>query len=380
MSPPVSRTRLTDALRVAVPLLCLLIASAAFARWPDGVLNYCGFDGVWDEAGWRDIGWAQGGTPGISFDREVKKFGKASLRIEGSATEKRCALQINGNTIQKGKQYVMRCWVKTKDIAGEAAIALQPHAEGKPLEFLDLGPASRLSGTHDWTLLEVKVPPFPPDAVRMYSYIWVVGTGTAWFDEFSLAEEGVQVPLGGQKPITDADYAGVRFDDANFPANLLPNPGFEDGLSGWYVEFGKPAIDEQVYAEGKRSLRYDGFPECSFTTVAIHVRIDPRRAYRLSFKLKTDLTAGLSCVQAIPFKANGEGFGWWFSQDHTDEFCHGRGRQDWHEETLVMREFEPETDFLNIYLQLQDAVGKVWWDDMKLTPLSMAETKAVRGR
>ena len=71
---------------------------------------------------------------------------------------------------------------------------------------------------------------------------------------FSLAETGVEVPLGGKKPITDADYGGVRFEDAALPDNLLTNPGFQDGLNGWYVEFGKPLIDETGGPDGKRCL------------------------------------------------------------------------------------------------------------------------------
>ena len=45
-----------------------------------------------------------------------------------------------------------------------------------------------------------------------------------------------------------------------------------------------------------------------------------------------------------------------------------------------MREVQPETDYLNLYLMLQDAVGEVWWDDFTLAPLTLAETKQVRGR
>ncbi len=146
------------------------------------------------------------------------------------------------------------------------------------------------------------------------------------------------------------------------------------------MEVGKPAVDEEVRASGSRSLRFDGFPECSYTVAQVGVRIDPRRAYRLSFRLKTDLGAGLSCALVIPFKAGGEGFGWWYSQDHTWEFCYGRGVEDWHEVGVALREFEPGTDFLNVYLQLQDAVGRVWFDEVTLAPLSLAETKEVRGR
>lgn len=358
-------------------LLCACCAQAAHARWPDGVLNYCGFEGYWDEAGWRDQGWAQGGTPGIRFDREVKRFGKASLRIEGAPGETREAVQLDGNAPQPGKHYVLRAWIKTKDIAGEAALVLQPHEEGKPLPFLDLGEKSRLRGTHDWRLVEVPVPSLSGKIVRIYPYLWVKGPGTAWFDDFALTEAGVEVPLGGQKLLTEADYAGVRFTDSALPANLLKNSSFEEGLSDWYVESGKPQIDENIAAAGRRSLRYDGFPECAYTVVHVWVKIDPRRAYRLSLKLKTKLRAGLSCLQLLPIKASGEAIGY-FGQDHTYEFCYGRGTQDWHEESVVLRQFPPETNSVNLYLLLHDAVGSVWFDDVRLTPLSMAETKRVQ--
>ena len=284
---------------------------------------------------------------------------------------------MDGAAQQPGKRYLLRVWVKTRDIADEVAIALQPHEEGKPLAFLDLGPKSRLRGTHDWTLVEVEVPPLAKNIVRIYPYLWVKGTGTAWFDEFALTEAGVAVPLGGQKPVTDADYAGVRFHDAALPKNLLKNPGFEEGLADWFVESGKPKIDATTVAAGRNSLRYDGFPECSFCAVNLRVRIDPRRAYRLSLKLKTDLRVGLSCVQLLPLRANGEPIAF-FGQDHAHEFCYGRGTEDWHEVSVVLRQFPPEADATHLYLTLQDAVGTVWFDDVQLTPLSLAESHKVQ--
>jgi hypothetical protein len=358
-------------------LLCACCTQAADARWPDGVLNYCGFEGYWDEAGWRDQGWAQGGTPGASFDHDIKRFGKGSLRIEGAPGETRGALQLDGVAPQPGKHYVLHVWVKTQNIQGEAALALQPHEEGKPLAFLDLGPKSRLSGTHDWSLIEVSVPRLTEKTIRLYPYLWVKGSGTAWFDEFALTEAGVNVPLGGQKLLAEADYAGVRFDDAALPKNLLKNASFEEDLNDWFVESIKPQIDSTIASAGRKSLRYDGFPECSYTVAQVGVRIDPRRAYRLSLKLKTELRAGLSCVQLLPLKASGEPIAF-FGQDHTYEFCYGRGVQDWHETSEVLRQFPPEAGAVNLYLQLQDAIGTVWFDDVRLIPLSLSETKKVQ--
>lgn len=354
-----------------------LAAGPALARWPEGCLNYCGFEGYWDEAGWRDGDWHKGGTEGMSFDCQTKFHGRSSLRVEGAADQTRFALQLGGFPVDRTQVYLFRAAVKTQEIVGEAALAVQVHSATEPGPFLDLGLGAKLSGTHDWTWLEVRVTNFPENAARMYPYVWVKGTGTAWFDEVSLAEEGVVVPLGGQKPITDADYAGLRFDDAHLPENLLANGGFEQGVEGWYLESGKPVVEEATAAEGKKCLRFDGFAECGYSVVQ-RVRIDPRRAYRLSVRQKTALTAGLSCLQVIAFRADGRGFGWWFAQDHTWEFLYGRGTRDWHEQALVLREFPPETDFINLYLVLQDALGTVWFDDVRLTPLSLEETRRVR--
>ncbi len=68
----------------------------------------------------------------------------------------------------------------------------------------------------------------------------------------------------------------------------------------------------------------------------------------------------------------------YFGQDHTHEFCYGRGVQDWHEASVVLRQFPPEADAVNLYLLLQDAVGTVWFDDVRLIPLSLSETKRVQ--
>ena len=297
--------------------------------------------------------------------------------FEGARSETRGALQLDGIAPRPGKRYVLHVWVKTRDIQGEAAVALQPHEEGSPLAFLDLGAKSRLHGTHDWSLMEIEVPRLAEKIVRIYPYLWVKGSGTAWFDEFALTEAGVDVPLGGQKSITEADYAGVRFDDAALPKNRLANPSFEEGLTGWFMESGKPTIDGTTAAAGRHSLRYDGFPECSYCAVNLHVPIDPRRAYRLSLKVKTDLRAGLSCVQLLPLRASGEPIAF-FGQDHAHEFCYGRGTEDWHEVSVVLRQFPPEAAAVHLYLLLQDAVGTVWFDDVRLLPLSLSESHKVQ--
>ena len=80
----------------------------------------------------------------------------------------------------------------------------------------------------------------------------------------------------------------------------------------------------------------------------------------------------------IGLNANGQVLSY-VSQDHTHEFCYGRGVQDWHEVAVVLRKFEPETGAVNVYLELHDAIGTVWLDEVKLVPLTLSETRRVRG-
>jgi len=360
-------------------LAALAAQGAGRTDWPAGVLNYCGFEGRWDEAGWRDSAWMQGGIPEIDFDANTKVHGRYSLRIIGSPDEDRYAIQLAGNDIDAAKVYVFQGWVKTDNVQGTAKVAALAHGEKGPLDWVNLGPGALFTGTRDWTRFELPLRSFPEGSKRVYLYAMVRGTGTAWFDEFSLAEEGVEVPLGGEKVYTDADYAGLRFDDGALAENLLQGPGFEEGLGSWVAEVGTPVIDRKVAGEGTASLRIDAEPE-GRCVVYQRVRLDPRRAYRLSLSLKTELRLGLSCIRVIPFRADGSGFGWWFVQDHTSEFLHGRGRSGWRREEIVLRHLRPETDYVVVYLTLEDAEGKAWFDDVRLTPLSLAETKAVAGQ
>ena len=306
-------------------------------------------------AGWRDANWTHGGTPGIAFgppDQAIRQ-GLAAYRRRPRGVEKRHAAdraaacnRANGTSCERGS--------KPKTSTARATVTLLPHSEGKPLTWIDLGAASHVRTAKDWTRVELPIPELPKPIDRVYAFLSVKGSGTAWFDEFSLAEAGVDVPPGrsenrSPRPITRA------FDSTMTacPSNLLKNPGFESGVSDWYVESGKPQIDEETAAQGRRSLRLDGFAECNYSIVASNVKIDPRRAYRLSLKLKTQFRAGLSCIQLLPVKANGEPIGF-FTQDHTSEFCHGRGTQGWHEESIVLRQFPPETNTVH---PLPEAAG-----------------------
>ena len=54
-------------------------------------------------------------------------------------SQTRTVLQLSGNAVQRGKSYVLRAWFKTQDIAGEAAIGLQPHEAPLFIGFQEFG-------------------------------------------------------------------------------------------------------------------------------------------------------------------------------------------------------------------------------------------------
>lgn len=77
------------------------------------------------------------------------------------------------------------CWVKTKDVSGAASVGVQWHMFHQPVSF----PVhrKRISGTSDWTQLQIDLPGPAPQGVWGISLILEQdGTGTTWFDDLKV--------------------------------------------------------------------------------------------------------------------------------------------------------------------------------------------------
>jgi len=132
---------------------------------------------------------------GVSYDSSVARSGKHSVLFDG---DKNPNIDYRSTgpelLVTPGKRVKLGAWVKTENLTGE----------GFRLEssfFLSKTPAERglsgpftsrtLTGTNDWTWLEVPMPVTPHDALwlpRRISFI-LKGSGKAWVDDLVFAEE-----------------------------------------------------------------------------------------------------------------------------------------------------------------------------------------------
>lgn len=363
-------------------LTACLALLAPGSRLPDGVVRYWNCDDSAHNA-WRDLRWQQGGSPDVAYDPQVKHEGAASLRLTGPGEGQEVwvsSLQVPAE-VDPGQEYVLRFFAKTQDVKGEAFLRLLGHqSEGehrsKPIGWIRLSPKRAeyvLPPNADWQRYEVPVTAFPGGTNKCYFYLGLKGTGTVWYDDLSLALEGVDVPLGGYQSLNDADYAGIRFDDANLPDNLVANSGFEAQLEPWRKmgEKSKLARVKDPTGDSACCVRYDAV-QFDYSFLYQGVDVDPRRRYKLSLKAKPDGLTGYLFVRVLPFNSHGQPTGW-VGADHTSEFCAVTGKPDtWLTPSQVFS-VSPGTASVNLYLCVQDAIGTVYLDDVTLQPLPLEE-------
>ena len=363
---------------LVVALCWSACAGAAAQAFPKGVVLYWNCD---DDAGfsWRDNHWQKGGSPRVTYDTTERVHGKASLRIEGEDGKDLWVVSLTHPArVTPGREYVLRFWAKTREVKGHAEVRVLAHRpktedrQYKPLGWVRLTPKIHyvLPSEQDWARHDVPIKKLPGGAGRLFVYLAVKGEGTAWFDEVSIAENGVDVPLGGKVALRDSDYAGIRFHDNSLPANLLKNGDFERGMSPWRVA-GEGSTARIEAVAGGHALRID---TKEFTSLHVwqQAPIDPRRRYRLSLRARTappGLT-GYVFSQVLPFNRHGRPMGW-VRADHAQEFTYVTGKTDgWvgREQVFSVR---PDSQSVVIYLRVADTIGTVWIDDVRLAPLPM---------
>ena len=353
------------------------------AALPKGVVSYCGFDGVWGDGGWTYANHSSAGPTKCKFDKETKFYGKSSVRIDVNAGESDYVWNVYAPMIPEvGKTYVVRFYMKISGDGKVDCLALAGNDEKNTgyIEFEDVG-AYSYKGTCDWQGQELIVKKIPEGTTKIHLYLRFKGPGTVWFDEVSVAEEGVDVPLGGQKLLTDEDYAGIRFDDNALPLNLIQNPGFEQGLTNWDSQTSADSgfigvIDTLIFHSGKKSFRYDGSEERSGVTLQPRVRIDPRRSYELKVWIKSSDLTMPAHLQVLGFLQDGTPISYHYDNNSMELFP-TIGTSKWTEKSLIIDSFPPEIDNIAIYLVLRDSEGKVWFDDITFRPLSMKSSQKI---
>lgn len=144
--------------------------------------------------------------------------------------------------------------------------------------------------------------------------------------------------------------------------NLLTNPSFEDGQTGWefssYLSRGAVAVDEDEKRDGKNSIRIENASgEDSFLTQTVAVK--PKTRYRLTGYIKTKDVV----VKGIGATLSLEG-----GYEHTESII---GKKGW---TKVSLEFDSGVlDSIKVGPRLgyhsNMAMGVAWFDDLSLVEL-----------
>ena len=257
------------------------LPARAAAALPKGVALYWHCD---NDAGfsWRDNHWQKGGSPRVAYDSKDRVHGKASLRLEGKPGEDLWVVSLTRPAkVDVDQRYTLRFWAKTRGLKGKAEVRVLAHRPRRPERtYAPLGwvrlpdkPHYRLLPDQDWRRHDVPVRQIPGGTGRLFVYLAIQGRGTVWFDEVSLAQEGIDVPLGCKIALRDEDYAGLRFSDGALPKDLLKNGDFEKGLSPWRIGGHGSSAKVEVRA-GNGALRMDAR---EFTSLHAwqQVRVDP---------------------------------------------------------------------------------------------------------
>lgn len=133
---------------------------------------------------------------GAEWDKTFGKTDKFSLKI----SKKETGLTRWSTMMGDGEGYFtepwtpnngfkISCWVKTDNVAGRGStLAIQYFVPNSPQRYPVIA-AKRITGTADWTKLEVEIGPngpVPPEVGCISIYLQQDGSGTTWFDDLEV--------------------------------------------------------------------------------------------------------------------------------------------------------------------------------------------------
>ncbi len=142
----------------------------------------------------------------IDYDTSVGRSGHCSMRFV-SKSDKGIQQGMLGPELMvtPGRQVKISAWVKTANVTGEGFYLTSGFQRWVPDGHEQFGPiyqSAKLTGNHDWTLLQIPMPVTPPLAEFLGKgriTFRLGGQGTAWVDDFTFAEEDAGSPAVTRK-------------------------------------------------------------------------------------------------------------------------------------------------------------------------------------
>ncbi|MFH1437359.1 MAG: hypothetical protein ABIJ56_16765 [Pseudomonadota bacterium] len=165
-----------------------------------------------DAAPWYRVGL----FPGVRFDvdREAERSGNASLKTQVTDIDivkkygpPNWAQDITAN-IPAGETATLRVRIRTEDVEGFAAAAVQCWQGETIIGFGTTQHVRMLGGTTGWTPLSVGFV-VPPETEKMRVLLMLSGTGAAWFDDAVLQRGGEVTAIPGIGAIPAGAVAGA---------------------------------------------------------------------------------------------------------------------------------------------------------------------------
>ena len=133
----------------------------------------------------------------MQIDNAVFHSGKASLRTSWDTPDKR-KLAIHEIPVKPGKRYLIKAWLKSKDVQGAAKGATFGVEWCGKQGFLGGSGPTGVGFDLDWTEITFLSGVVPNDATyaHIYATIDYSGVGTAWIDDISVEEVDVSEAFG----------------------------------------------------------------------------------------------------------------------------------------------------------------------------------------
>ncbi len=130
----------------------------------------------------------------LSLDDQVSRVGKRSLKIQHAEnTRSHWIMTALGPAFgwpafANGCRLRLSAAIRTLGLVGESRIALRYHLTGReglfsPQTYSRVDSNTVVSGSREWTRIEVTTPPLDPAPDRVHLILEQNGTGITWFDE-----------------------------------------------------------------------------------------------------------------------------------------------------------------------------------------------------
>ncbi|MCC6155195.1 MAG: carbohydrate binding domain-containing protein [Candidatus Hydrogenedentes bacterium] len=312
------------------------------------------------EGGWEEgyPGWQLVGKAAIVADDKEKLFGVRSMRFDlaGSNGFELVRWEVAKGQIKEGNRYVLKCFLKTEDVAPEADVRLTAFPIDTKTKRMSWFKSQPYHGTQGWTEVEVRFGiPRGHDALAV---------------RIEYAHGPKKAAKGGKIWVDDVALFQVT-GEIDEPINILKNGDFDSGVSYWSdlpdaKHLAADTAEKQI--QGKSSLRIDLKDLSKANLMQWIGGATPNATYRLDGYMKLADVQGNAFLTVVAENSQRKNKAWLGTEKLT-------GTTAWKKVSLQFKTAE-DTDTLGVRFEYQPekpgtpaSGGTIWLDNISLTEL-----------